>query len=119
MGGDIYLLPTHLPNRSNDYAVDVKGEAGPSNPPNDDKGKATMINIVTLEQRKNQSELNVMPLGKRNPNEKEGRNATRASKKKGKAKEEDDAKAKKKRRSCRKFHVFDFLLGVGKESYNL
>ena len=114
----MYRLPANLPSRSNDYAVDIRGEAGPRGPPNDNKGKEKMINIVTVEQKKNQSEPDVMPLGKRNPDEREGRNATGPCKKKGKAREEDDAKAKKKR-SCKNFYVSNFLLGVGQESFNL
>ena len=78
-----------------------------------------MINIVTVEKKKNQSEPDVMPIEKRNPDEREGRNATRRNKKKGKSREEDDAKAKKKIRLRKKFHVSYFLLGARQESYNL
>ena len=51
-----------------------------------------------------------MPFGKRNLDEREGRNATGPNKKKGKAREEDNSKTKKKRRSRRRFHVSNFLL---------
>ena len=84
MGGDMYPLPSHIPNRANDYGIDLRDEAGPSRLSAEDKGKAKIINIVIIE--KKQREADVMPLGKRTPEEREGRNAPGPSKKKGKEK---------------------------------
>ena len=117
MGGDMYPLPSHIPNRANDYGIDLRDEAGPSRLSAEEKGKTKIINIVTIE--KKQREADVMPLGKRTPEEREGRNAPGPSKKKGKEKADDDAKAKKKRRPRRKFKVADLPLGVGQPSYSL
>ena len=61
----------------------------------------------------------VMPVGKRSTEEKEGRNGAGPSKKKGKSHEGEDVKAKRKRRARRKFHVSDFPLGEGQDSYSL
>ena len=66
-----------------------------------------------------QEEAKVMPLGKRTPKQREGRNAHGRSKKKGKAKEGGDVKIKKKIAPQRHFKVSDFLIGVGQSSYNL
>ena len=60
-----------------------------------------------------------MPIGKRTTKEKEERSGVGPSKKKGKSHEGEDVKAKRKRRARRKFHVLDFLLGEGHESYSL
>ena len=104
---------------SNDYGIDIRGEAGTSGLSSEEKGKTKIVNIVTLEPSTKHEEVDVMPLGKRTNEEREGKKATRPSKKKGKAKEGDDAKVKKKRGPRRKFHVADLPLGVGQLSYNL
>ena len=93
----MYPLPSQIPDRSNDYGVDIRGEAGPSGVSKEDKGKSKVVGIVTIEQKKKYEEANVMPLGKRTTEEKEGRSAPGPSKKKGKAKEGDDVTVKKKR----------------------
>ena len=90
--GDIFPLPS----RSNNYVVEIKDKASPSRPPIDDKGKGNMVNVITMEQVK-QKEADVLPLGKRLPEEREGRSAAGSSKKKEKMKEGDDAKVRKKR----------------------
>ena len=74
---------------------------------------------MTLEPPTTHEEVDVMPLGKRTNEEREGRKAPGPRRKKGKAKEGDDAKVKKKRGPRRKFNVADFPLGVGQHSYNL
>ena len=101
LGGDMYPLPSQLPNRANDYGVDIRGEAGPSGVSTEDKGKGKLVNIVTVEstraraQAKKEKDFNVMPVGKRTSDEREGRGASGSRKKKGKAKEGDDAKTKR------------------------
>ncbi len=102
IGGDMYPLPSQLPNRENDYGVDIRGEAGPSGVSAEDKGKSKMVNIVTVEpvraqvQSRRDNDVDVMPVGKRTPDEREGRGASGSKKKKGKAKEGDDAKQRRK-----------------------
>ena len=118
MGGDMYPFPTQLPNRSNDYAVEIKGEASSSGLTNEEKGKTKVVNVINLEKMKKEEAV-VMPIGKRTPDEREGRGVAGPSKKKGKAHEGEDAKVKRKRRPRRKFHVSDFPLGDGQESYSL
>ena len=103
-GGDMFPLPSQLPNRSNDYGIDIRGEAGPSGVCAEEKGKAKMVNIVLVEPSKadaevkqQEEEVDVMPIGKRTMDEREGRHGVGPRKKKGKAKEGDDVKVKKKR----------------------
>ena len=50
MGGDMYPLPSQLPNRSSDYEIEIRDEVGPSRGPiAQEKGKSKMVNVVTLE----------------------------------------------------------------------
>ncbi len=119
MGGDMYPLPAQLPNRANDYGIEIRGEAGPSGLIVDEKGKAKMLNVVCLKRKTTVDEPMVMPVRKRDTAEKERRDEARPSKKKGKSHEGKDVKAKRKRRARRKFHVSDFPLGDGQESYSL
>ena len=119
MGGDMYPLPSQLPNRANDFGIDIKDEAGPSGLTAAEKGKAKVISVVSLEKSAKLEETLVMPIGKRTTEEKEGRGVAGPSKKKGKAHEGEDVKAKRKRRARRRFHVSDFPLGDGQLSYNL
>ena len=60
----------------------------------------------------------VMPVRKRDEEE-ERRTRAGSRKKKGKAHEGEDVKAKRMRRARRRFHVTDFPLGDGQESYSL
>lgn len=62
MGGDMYPLPLHIPNRAYDYGIDLRDEAGPSRLSAEQKEKTKIINIVTVE--KKQREVDVMPLEK-------------------------------------------------------
>ena len=78
-----------------------------------------MLSVVGLEKVAANEDPVVMPVGKRSTEEKEGRNGAGPSKKKGKSHEGEDVKAKRKRRACRKFHVSDFPLGEGQDSYSL
>ncbi len=118
-GGDMFPLPSHLPDRSNDYGIEIKGEAGSSGLTAEEKAKTKVLNVITLEKVK-QEEPEVMPIGKRTTEEREpNKGIAGPSKKKGKMKEGDDATTKKKRRPRRKFHVTDFPMGVGQESYSL
>ena len=109
----MYPLPSQLPNRANDFGIDIKDEAGPSGLTATEKGKAKVISVVSLEKSAKLEETLVMPIGKRTTEEKEGRGVAGPSKKKGKAHEGEDVKAKHKRRACRRFHVSDFPLGGG------
>ena len=120
MGGDMYpLLPAQLPNRSNDYGIEIKGEEDSSDLTTADKGKTKVLSVVGLEKVVANEDPLVMPVGKRSREEKEGRNGVGPSKKKGKSHEGEDVKVKRKRRACSKFHVSDFPLGKGKDSYSL
>ena len=112
-------MTTQLPNRSNDFAIEIKGdEAGPSRLTME-KGKTKILNIVGLEKSEKCKDQVVMAVGKRKTNEKEGRSLVGPSKKKGKVHKDKDAKARQKRRARRKFQVSDFPLGDGKLSYSL
>ena len=118
-GGDMYPLPAQLPNRSNDYGIEIRGdEAGPSKLTAEEKGKTKVLSVVRLEKSGSKDPV-VMPIGKRSTEEKEGRSAAGPSKKKGKMHEGEDAKVKWKRRARWKFHVSDFPLGEGQSSYSL
>ena len=112
MGGDMYPLPQNLPNRANDYAVDIRGEQGAQEVHQEAHGQAGgHVGIIRVED----TEADIMPLGK---HERE-RNVPGPSKKKGKEKEGDDAKTKKKRKPRRKFQVADIPLGEGQDAYSL
>ncbi|MCO5604219.1 hypothetical protein L7F22_058382 [Adiantum nelumboides] len=120
LGGDMYPLPTQLPNRSSDYGIEIKGdETGLSRFTTKENGKAKVLSVVKLEKTSVLEDSLVMPIGKRTTEEKEGRSGAGPSKKKGKVHEGEDAKVKRKRRARRKFHVTDFPLGEGQESYSL
>ena len=81
MGGDMYPLPAQLPNRSNDYGVEIKGEAGSTGLTAADKGKTKVLSVVGLEKVVANEDPVVMPIGKRSTKEKEGRNGAGPSKK--------------------------------------
>ena len=83
-----------MPNRSNDYGIEIKGEAGPSGLTQEEKGKTKVLNVVRLEQATMLEDPVVMPIGKRNTNEKKGRGVAGPSKKKGKVHEGEDVKVK-------------------------
>lgn len=119
MGGDMYPLPTQLPNRSNDYGIEINGEARPSRFTMEEKGKEKVVNVVSLEKIGAQKEPLVMPVGKRTTDEREGRSGAGPSRKKEKHQEGEDVKAKRKRQARRKFQVSDFPLGDGQASYSL
>ena len=61
--------------------------------------------MVCLEKSKASKDPVVMPVGKRNTKEKEGRSVADLSKKKGKVQEGEDVKVKQKRRAPWKFCV--------------
>ena len=42
----MYPLPTQFPNRSNDYGIEIKGEASSSGLTQDKKGKTKVLNVV-------------------------------------------------------------------------
>ena len=115
----MYPLPAQLPNRSNDYGIEIREKAGSSGLTQEEKGKTKIVNMLGLEEVSNLEDPLVMPIGKRTTEEKEGRSGTGPSKKKVKSHEGEDVKAKRKRRARRKFHVLDLPLGEGQESYNL
>ena len=101
MTGDMYPLPIELPNRSNDYGIEIKGEPGPSGLTQEEKGKTKVLNVVRFEKANVIDEPHVMPvdqmpIGKRTIEEKEGRNGARPRRKKGKNHEGEDVKAKQK-----------------------
>ena len=94
-GGDMYPLPTQLPNRSNDFGIEIRGdEVDPSKlTAAKEKGKTKVLSVVRLGKSGSKDPV-VMPIGKRSTKEKEGRSATGPSKKKGKVHEGEDAKVK-------------------------
>lgn len=115
----MFPLPSQLPDRSKDYAVEIKGDPGSSNRLTvEEKGKGKALNVITLGKAK-KKEAEVMPIGKRTTNERDNREVPGPSKKRGKAKEGDDATTKKKRRPRRHFQVSDFPMGGGQASYSL
>ena len=65
MGGDMYPLPAQLPNKANDYGIEIRGEAGPSGLTVDEKGKAKVLNVVCLEKTTTIDEPVLMPVRKR------------------------------------------------------
>ena len=116
----MYPLSMQLPNRSNNFAIEIKGdEVGPSRITVEEKSKTKILNIVHLEKSAKCEDPVVMTVGKRTTDEKEGRSPASPSKKKGKVHEDEDTKAKQKRRARRKFQVSDFLLGDEQLSYSL
>ena len=115
----MYPLPAELPNRSNDFGIEIRGdEVGPSKLTAKEKGKTKVVSAVCLEKSGSKDPV-VMLIGKRSIEEKEGRSAVGPSKKKGKMHKGEDAKVKRKRKARRKFHVSDFPLGEGQSSYSL
>ena len=112
-GGDMYPLPAQLPNRSNDFGIEIRGdEASPSKLTAKEKGKTKVLSVVRLEKSGSKDPV-VMPIAKRSTKEKEERSAAGLSKKKDKMHKGEDAKVKQKRRARRKFHMSDFPLGEG------
>ena len=63
MGGDMYLLPAQLPNRSNDYGIEIKGEVGSSGLTAIDKGKTKVLSVVGLDKVVANEDPVVMPVG--------------------------------------------------------
>ena len=45
----MFPLPSTLPDRSRDYAVEIKGDEGSSGLTAEEKGKTKVINVITLE----------------------------------------------------------------------
>lgn len=114
----MYPLPVQLPNRANDYGIEIRGEAGSSGLTQEEKGKTKVVNMLRLEKISSASDPVVMLVRKRGEEE-ERRTRAGSRKKKDKVHEGEDVKARRKRRACRKFHVADFPLGDGQESYSL
>ena len=100
----MYPLPSQLPNRANDFGIDIKDEAGPSGLTAPEKGKTKVINVVSLEKTVMSEDTLVMPIGKRTTEEKEGRGVAGPSKKKGKAHEGEDV-----RPNTKEEHAKDFM----------
>ena len=49
-GGGMYHLLSQLPNRSNDFGIEIKGDkAGPSRLTAKEKGKTKVLSVVHLE----------------------------------------------------------------------
>ena len=101
----LYLLPHNIPNRVNDYGLDIRGDQGVP-PENQASTSCGHVDVVQIENK----EADMMPLGKRERTQ----NGAGPSKKKGKEKEGEDAKEKRKRRPRRKFKVADLPLGEGR-----
>ncbi|MCO5560222.1 hypothetical protein L7F22_013833 [Adiantum nelumboides] len=76
MGGDMFPLPQQIPNRANDYALDIRGDQG-AEQENQASTSGGHVGIVRVEKK----EADMMPLGKR---EREGYAAPGPSKKKEK-----------------------------------
>ena len=49
MGGNMYLLPTQLPNRLNDYGREIKGEARSSGLTQEVKEMTKVLHVVCFE----------------------------------------------------------------------
>ena len=58
----MYPLPTQLPNRSNDYNIETKGEVGYSGLTQEEKGKTKVLNVVCFEKATVLAEPLVMPV---------------------------------------------------------
>ena len=58
----MYPLSTQLPNRSNDYGIEIKGEASSSGLTQEEKGKIKVLNIVWFEKATVIDEPHVMPV---------------------------------------------------------
>ena len=66
----MYPLPTQLPNRSNNYGIEIKGEARSSGLTEEEKGKTKVLNVVCFEKTIVLGEplvmaVDQMPIGKR------------------------------------------------------
>ena len=89
-GGHIFPLPSDLPDRSKDFGVEIKDEAGPSRPPEwmiKYKGKGKMVSVITIEEpKKKEEEADVMPLGKRTTDEQEGKGCSWTQQEEGQGK---------------------------------
>ena len=65
MGGDMYPLPYQLPNRSNDFSIEIRGdEARPSRLTAEEKGKTKILNILRLEKSAKVEDPIILPIGK-------------------------------------------------------
>ena len=66
MGGDMYPLPQQIPDRANDYALDIRTNQGANQAVNTGNQALTSgdnVSVVRLEKKV----VGVMPLGKRDP----------------------------------------------------
>ena len=105
----MYPLHAQLPNRSNNYGIEIKKEARSSGLTQDEKGKIKVSSEVCLEKCISSKYLVKMPIGKRISLEKEGRSAIGLSKYKDKVHESEDAKVSKKKGRTRNFTCHTFL----------
>ncbi|MCO5571326.1 hypothetical protein L7F22_025064 [Adiantum nelumboides] len=117
MGGDMFLLPSQIPSRAQDY-IEIKGEAGPSGLTAEEKGKTKVVNIIRLDKGKDDINAMVMPVGKRTTREQETGDVG-PSHKRGKQAETGTSKEKKKRKLRRHYNTSDFPLGKRQPNYNL
>ena len=62
MGGNMYPLPAQLPNRSNDYGIEIRGEAGPSGLTRQEKGKTKVVSRLRLEKTSSPRDPLAMPV---------------------------------------------------------
>ena len=66
----MYLLPTQLPNRSNNFGIEIKGDkVGPSRLTSEEKGKTNVLSVLKLEKIEPLEDPMVMPIGKRTTKE--------------------------------------------------
>ncbi|MCO5578584.1 hypothetical protein L7F22_032428 [Adiantum nelumboides] len=61
MGGDMFPLLQQIPNRANDYALDIRGDRGAEQEENQASTSGGHVGIVRVEKK----EADMMPLGKR------------------------------------------------------
>ena len=61
-----------MSNRSNDYGIEIKGEARSSGLTQDEKGTTKVLSVVCLEKCGSLKDPIVMPIGKKSTKEKEG-----------------------------------------------
>ena len=55
--------------------MEIKGDDGPSGLTAEEKGKTKIVNIITVDEAKEEEEADVMPATKRTVNERETRSA--------------------------------------------
>ena len=68
----MYPLFAQLPNRENDYGIEIKGEASSSGLTQDEKGKTKKLSMIQIEEVAMMDDHLAMVVAKRSTKEKEG-----------------------------------------------